>query len=149
MPKTLWNAGSRQELLDRLGRLKPDARPLWGRMNAPQMVAHLVGWMRMATGELLTAPLNRPIRYPPLKQMIIYWLPWPKGVPTAPELISREQYDFASEHASFCRYLESFDERPDPKKIWPEHPAFGSLTTREWGVLGYRHTDHHLRQFGV
>src|SRR5438045_9746432 len=90
MPKTLWNAGSRQELLDRLGRLKPDARPLWGRMNAPQMVAHLVGWMRMATGELLTAPLNRPIRYPPLKQMIIYWLPRPKGVPTAPELISRE-----------------------------------------------------------
>jgi hypothetical protein len=149
MPKTLWNVESRQELVERLSRLKPDARPLWGRMNAPQMVAHLVGWMKMAKGELYTAPLNRPIRYPPLKQMVIYWLPWPKGVPTAPELISREQYDFASEHASFCRYLESFDEKPDPNKIWPPHPAFGNLTTREWGALGYRHTDHHLRQFGV
>jgi hypothetical protein len=149
MAKTLWNAESRQELVDRLSRLKPDSRPLWGRMNAAQMVAHLVGWMRMATGELVTAPMNRPIRYPPLKQLIIYWLPWPKGVPTAPELISREQYDFAREHASFCRYLELFDERPDAKKIWPEHPAFGNLTTREWGALGYRHTDHHLRQFGV
>jgi len=34
-------------------------------------------------------------------------------------------------------------------RVWPEHPAFGRLTARQWGVLGYRHTDHHLRQFGV
>jgi hypothetical protein len=32
---------------------------------------------------------------------------------------------------------------------WPEHPAFGKLSTRAWGVLIYRHMDHHLRQFGA
>jgi hypothetical protein len=32
---------------------------------------------------------------------------------------------------------------------WPEHPAFGKLTERAWGVLVYRHMDHHLRQFGA
>lgn len=149
MRKSLWNTESRRELLDRINRLNPDAVPLWGRMNAPQMMAHLVGWMKMATGELHTAPLNRPIRYAPLKQMIIYFLPWPKGVPTAPELISREKYDFAGERASFCRYLESYEKTRDASSIWPEHPAFGILNTNEWGVLGYRHTDHHLRQFGV
>ena len=26
---------------------------------------------------------------------------------------------------------------------------FGQLSNDEWGVLGYRHLDHHLRQFGV
>ena len=36
-----------------------------------------------------------------------------------------------------------------PTEVWPEHPAFGSLTHRAWGVLKYRHADHHLRQFGV
>lgn len=149
MPKTLWDADSRKELVDRLNRLKPDARPLWGRMNAGQMVAHLVGWMRMANGELKTAPLHRPIRYPLVKQMIIYWLPWPKGVPTAPELLSREEYDFAGEAAAFRRYLNAYAKRPDPKSVWPEHPAFGNLNTKEWGALGYRHTDHHFRQFGV
>jgi len=29
------------------------------------------------------------------------------------------------------------------------HPLFGRLTTAEWGRWGYRHMDHHLRQFGV
>jgi Protein of unknown function (DUF1569) len=32
---------------------------------------------------------------------------------------------------------------------WPDHPAFGPLPRRAWGVLAYRHIDHHLRQFGV
>ncbi len=29
------------------------------------------------------------------------------------------------------------------------HPFFGSMTRSSWGVLGYKHFDHHLRQFGV
>lgn len=32
---------------------------------------------------------------------------------------------------------------------WPEHPAFGKLSTKDWGVLVYRHIDHHFKQFGV
>src|SRR3954466_14008665 len=125
MPKTLWNAESRQELIDRLNRLSPDKTPLWGRMNAPQMVNHLVGWMRMANGELPTAPLNRPIRYPGLKQLIIYWMPGPIALPTAPELLSREKYDFAGEQASFCRYLNAFERKPSAKAAWPSSSAFG------------------------
>jgi hypothetical protein len=149
MRKTLWDAEARRELADRLSRLKPDTTPLWGRMNAAQMIAHLVGWMKMANGELKTAPLHRPIRYPLVKQFIIYWMPWPKGLPTAPELLSREKYDFAGEQASFRRYLKAYEKARPSNTVWPEHPAFGKLTTKEWGALGYRHTDHHLRQFGV
>jgi len=150
MPKSLWDADSRRELVDRLNRVQPNAIPLWGKMNAAQMMAHLTGWMKMANGELKTTIKPKgPFRHPPLKQFIIYWAPWPKGVPTAPELISREKCDFAGERASFCRYMEAYETRPDPRATWPEHPAFGNMTTREWGVLGYRHTDHHLRQFGV
>jgi hypothetical protein len=149
LPKTLWDRDSRRELLERMSRLRPDATPVWGRMNAGQMMAHLVGWMRMANGELKIAPLNRPLRYPVVKQMVVYWLPWPKGVPTAPELMPKDQSDFAGDHAAFCRYMAEYDKKRDPSAKWPEHPAFGNLTTRAWGVLGYRHTDHHLRQFGV
>jgi hypothetical protein len=29
------------------------------------------------------------------------------------------------------------------------HPLFGPLTPAEWMIWGYRHADHHLRQFGV
>lgn len=29
------------------------------------------------------------------------------------------------------------------------HPTFGPLTPREWGMLVYKHTDYHFRQFGA
>jgi hypothetical protein len=28
------------------------------------------------------------------------------------------------------------------------HPFFGRMTQEETGVLAYKHSDHHLRQFG-
>jgi len=30
-----------------------------------------------------------------------------------------------------------------------KHPFFGALTPDEWMIWGYRHTDHHLRQFAL
>jgi hypothetical protein len=148
MPKSLWNVQAREELLDRLERLRPESKPRWGRMNAPQMLAHLRMWMQMATGEIRTANKKLPLRYPLVKQLLIYWLPFPKGVPTAPELISRETQDWATEYAAVRAYLQSL-EAASPGSEWPEHPAFGTITTRAWGVLAYRHTDHHFNQFGV
>jgi hypothetical protein len=148
MPKSLSNARARQELLDRLERLVPEAKPLWGLMTAPQMLAHLADWMLMAKGELKAAPKNRHLQYPPIKQLVIYWLPFPRGVPTAPELISREPSAWAIEHAAVRLHVQSFEEL-DPKVMWPEHPVFGKMTRNEWCVLGYRHMDHHLRQFGI
>jgi hypothetical protein len=32
---------------------------------------------------------------------------------------------------------------------WPRHPVFGVMSRNDWGRWGYRHTDHHLRQFGA
>lgn len=148
MPGSLWNETDRQTLLQRFDRLEPAMRPRWGRMNAMQMITHLTEWMRMATGELPSAPRRKFMRYPVVKQMIIYWMPWPKGVPTAPELLERKAAGWEAEHAAFAGYLKSFGELRK-KSDWPEHPVFGILSTGEWGVLGYRHTDHHLRQFGV
>ena len=148
MQRTLSNARDRQELLARLEHLSPEAAPLWGRMTAPQMLAHLTDWMLMAKGELKTASKRRSLRYTPLKQLVIYWLPFPKNVPTAPELISRKPLEWATERAEVRRHLQSF-ESMNLKATWPEHPVFGRMTPRAWCVLAYRHTDHHFRQFRI
>ena len=148
MAKSLSDARSRQELLDRLDRLAPGATPLWGRMTAPQMLAHLSDWMLMAEGALETAPKKRFLRFPLVKQLVIYWLPWPKGVPTAPELLGRTPLEWAVERASVREHVRSFADL-DSRAPRPVHPAFGKITPRAWGVLGYRHMDHHLRQFGI
>lgn len=97
-------------------------------------------------GDLKVAPKKSPIRYPLLKQLIVYVAPFPKGVPTAPELIAREPREWTDEVADVQSLLErAAASRTD---AWPEHPAFGTLSKRAWGVLIYRHMDHHLRQFG-
>jgi hypothetical protein len=148
MPKSLWTESTRQEVVGRINRLTPDSKPLWGKMDAAGMLAHLLDWMRMAKGELPIRQRNLVIRHPPLKQFVIYWMPFPKGVPTAPELISRTSSDFAADVALLCSHVQSYGAMAE-REDWPIHPAFGKMSHRAWGVLGYRHTDHHLRQFRV
>jgi hypothetical protein len=148
MVKSLSDARARVELLERLERLTPDATPRWGRMTAPQMVAHLADWMLMASGELKTAARSGVLRYPPFKQLAIYWLPFPRNVQTSPELLARKPSEWWAEQASVRERVQSF-ERLYAESPWPEHPVFGRMTPRAWSVFAYRHMDHHLRQFGI
>jgi len=147
--RSLFDSATRQEVTSRVARLRSDTRPLWGRFTGPQMLAHINDALRMAMGDLPTKPKRGALRYPPLKQIVVYWLPWPKGAPTAPELLARiDQAQWSTEVAVFPQQLERFGARAR-ERVWPEHPAFGRLSPRAWGVLQYRHLDHHLRQFGV
>jgi len=104
--------------------------------------------MRSVSGALPTASKKVPIRFTPLKQLIIYWLPFPKGVPTAPELLARQPLEWQGEMQALRQELAAVVER-GPSGPFVPHPAFGRLTPRAWGVLVYRHLDHHLRQFRV
>ena len=102
----------------------------------------------MADGKLPARNWKGILRSPPVRYLAIHWLPFPKGVPTAPELISRDPAGFSEELDAVRRGIQSFATM-DRNRTWPEHPAFGFISSETWGVLGYRHTDHHLRQFGV
>ena len=146
--KSIWNATDQRSLQDRVRRLTPEHTPRWGRFTAPQVVAHLCDSLRMASSELPVKSKRLPIRYPPLKQLIIYVLPFPKSAPTAPELLVRAPGDFAADCAELNRRLDEVV-RAGPAALSREHPAFGTMNARRWGVLIYRHMDHHLRQFGV
>jgi len=146
---TLLHSASRAHLVRRAARLTAETPPRWGRMTCPQMLAHVNDALRMAIGELPTARRPGPLRYFPLKQLFAYWLPIPRGVPTSPELLARiDRAQFAAEAAELPAMLERFASRPADAAM-PEHPAFGSLGRSGWGLLAYRHVDHHLRQFGA
>jgi len=154
MAKSFWDPTARQSLLARLGQLRPDAAPRWGRFTAHGMVVHLVDAARMALG---TMPVRRArgaaarvIRVPPVRHLVLHVLPFPRNAPTARELLASPAGDWNTDVATFTRLAEQLAMRAeDSRAMWPEHPFFGPLTRRDWGVLGYRHTDHHLRQFGV
>ena len=148
MMKTMHSEKDRRIIGERIRRLAPGSAPLWGRMNAPQMVVHLTDAVRMATGELPVKSKESPVRFTPLKQLLLYVLPFPKGLPTARELITRAPAEWSGEVSTLFSAIESFAAY-DAAKLWPDHPIFGAMSRRDWGVLAHRHFDHHLRQFGV
>lgn len=146
--KSIWQDEARRELNDRVGALAWDRSAEWGKFTAPKMICHLAESLRMAMGDLTVKPKRLPIRYPPLKQLIIYVAPFPKGAPTAPELLARAPSDWTHDVADVQALLARAGSARTTES-WPEHPAFGKLSRRAWGVLIYRHMDHHLKQFGA
>ena len=145
---TLFDPSARAQIVSRLSRLAPDRQPLWGRMNAGQVQTHLADQLRSGLGDLACRSRGGPFRFFPLRELIIYLLPWPKGVPTAPELLSTSPAEFAGDQKVLAELVERFGTRKDGEP-WGEHPAFGRISRRAWGVLAWRHLDHHLRQFGL
>jgi len=146
--KSIFNPHDHLELHERVQRLTTTQKPHWGRMTPLQMVAHLSDSLRMASGELEVAPKKVPLRFSPLKQVVLYFLPIPKGLPTSPELMARKPGDLSFEVAGLREEINGLVER-GAEALAPSHPAFGRLSAKQWGVLIYRHMDHHLRQFGV
>lgn len=146
--KSIWRDEDRRALNDRVGAVAWDGRAAWGKFTAPKMICHLADSLKMAMGDLPVAPKHLPIRYPPLKQLIIYAAPFPKSAPTAPELLAREPREWSSDIADVQGLLARAGSARTTDS-WPEHPAFGKLSKRAWGVLIFRHMDHHLKQFGA
>lgn len=146
--KSLWQEEARQELLTRLGKLTPEAKGAWGKMNAFQMLAHLSDGVRMALGELDVKPKKTPLRFAPLKKLVIYVVPFPKSAPTAPELIARTEGDWDKEVSALKELVVRFSTQQD-REEWASHPAFGKMSKKDWGAVIYKHINHHFRQFGV
>lgn len=146
---TLWNQNTRNEVLARLGRLTPDTPGRWGKFTCPDMLGHLNDSMLMALGDVTPRSKKGPLRWFPLKQLIIYVVPFPNGAPTAPELITRTgRCVWDQEVTAFKELLGRLAARAD-STVWPPHPAFGAMSRRDWGVLGYKHIAHHFSQFGA
>jgi len=148
MSKSIFQATARAELQQRLARLAPDKVPQWGKMTAPKMVVHLSDALKMALGELPVKQRKSFLRFPVVKQLIIHVMPWPKGTPTAPELLARAPAAWNGEVVTLSALVERFADR-SPRDEWPRHPAFGNMSGRLWGALVYRHCDHHFTQFGI
>jgi hypothetical protein len=117
--KSLFDAPARAEIQERLARLGPGTRGLWGRMSAPQMLAHVADQLRMALGDIRARPVRTPLRYPVLRELIVYLLPWPRGAPTAPELLSTAAGDWAGDVEALHALIGRFAER-GPRAPWSD-----------------------------
>lgn len=146
---TVLDARDHASLQARLAALTPESQARWGRMSVEAMLAHLCQAARLALGELDAAPKNKRLfQVFPLKHLILYVLPFPKGAPTAPELLTPASGSFETDRRTLADLLRRLGEGARAG-AGPCHPLFGPLSRQEWGTLAYKHTDHHLSQFGV
>jgi hypothetical protein len=152
--RSLVNPADRTAVVQRLHRIRPDTPRRWGRMTAPQMICHLTDVFRGVMGE-------RPSTSPPpalprwrqrVMKLVAVQLPlrWPHGVKTRPDVDQEAggtpPGEFATDLSELVRMCERFGTARGPRS---PHYLFGPLTEWEWGRWGYKHVDHHLRQFGV
>jgi Protein of unknown function (DUF1569) len=145
------NAADVDEVIGRLARLEPASPRQWGTMTAHEMVCHLSDSFLAVLGDRPASPAETW-----LSRTVVRWialhtpLPWPHGVPTRPEvnpkLLGTKPAEFARDREKVSSLVRRFVE---PGTRCGRHPGFGALTRDEWMIWGYRHLDHHLRQFGV
>jgi len=152
MKETLTDPALRAALVARLQRLAPDSPRQWGRMTPHQAICHLSDSFR----DMMSAtPISSVAT--PFSRTFVRWialhsgLPWPHGVKTRPEVDQEiggtKPVEFGSDRQQLEGLIEQFAARSG-HDLQP-HPMFGRMTTTEWQHWGWRHTDHHLRQFGV
>ena len=146
---SILNDNDRAAITARLRSLSTSSTRRWGQMDVAGMLQHLQLSTRMALGDLDVPSVNkRAFQMFPLKHLILYVLPFPKGAPTAPRLKTTDASSLETERAALLELLERIGTGPRAG-AGPAHPLFGPLTWREWGVVTYKHADHHLKQFGA
>ena len=146
---SILNEAERAEIVRRVQSLSASSTKRWGRMDVVRMLQHLRLSARMTVGELAVLSANkRAFQMFPLKHLLLYVLPFPKGAPTATELKPVDAATFEEERAALLELIERIGNGPR-EGAGPEHPLFGPMSWREWGVVTYKHADHHLKQFGV
>ena len=146
--KSLWQEKTRQELLARARRLTPEHRAQWGKFTVERMLAHLVDAFGMGMGEIEVPPRKIPLLGSwPFNVLFIRFVGMPRNAPTAREIITRPPASIDAELRQLEAAMDRFAAQRE-RTEWPRHPAFGKLSRRAWGELGYVHADHHLRQFG-
>ena len=146
---SILNETDRSTIVKRMRSLSTSSTRRWGSMDVTGMLKHLHLSTLMALGEMDVPSANkRAFHMFPLKHLLLYVVPFPKGAPTAPKLKPADAASLEEERAALLELIERLGTGPS-EGAGPAHPLFGPLTWREWGVVTYKHADHHLKQFGV
>lgn len=150
--KSIFTPSTMQELRTRLASMTPHSRRRWGRMSAQQAVCHLSDWFRGLLGDRPIpgkdpGPGVRVLRFLAFSTP----LPWPRGFPTAPmqdqEKGGTPPAEFTADVAELDSLMVRFAETGGVGLL--PHNRWGNLSPGMWGRYGYRHVNHHLRQFGL
>ena len=147
--KTLFFEADREEILKRIDRLQPAAAREWGKMAPAQALAHCSVALEAGTGDKPRKQgLAGRLLAPFFRGRILGEPPFPKNSPTDPTFVVSDERDFAAEKKRLLSVVGRFCQLGPSNAAKQTHSFLGRMSGEEWGVMMYKHLDHHLRQFG-
>jgi uncharacterized protein DUF1569 len=148
--KSLFDAEGCSDIVGRLTALEAGAMRQWGKMTCAQMLCHCAAPLKVGTGDRPSKQsfLGK-IVTPLIRRSVLGAKPFGKNSPTDPTFVVSDERDFEAERSGLLGIIQRFVDAGPPAAGEQTHPFFGKLTGDQWGVLMYKHLDHHLRQFGM
>ena len=147
--KTIFEPAVRKELIERVNKLSVHSQRVFGNMKPEQGLHHINAALQLYLGEI-TSPFHGSALKAAIFKLITFSpIPIPREkAKTAPPLVSEGTYNIQTEKTRFAELLARVASQPATYE-WPIHPFFGKMNSDQYGKLSYKHTDHHLQQFGV
>ena len=142
----------RKNLNSLLSALQPETPALWGRMNAHNMIEHLVEAVEYTNGKRVAD-----LRFPADKankqrQGLVHSdFVIPNGVPSyLPDATKTKRFnDLANAIVELNNELDAFEYFFKTEGITAIHFEFGPMTYKEWIIWHGKHFTHHFKQFGL
>ncbi|WP_199120152.1 DUF1569 domain-containing protein [Pedobacter sp. ASV28] len=138
-------------VIERINKLTPSSRPIWGKMSVAQMLAHCCVSYEMVYTDKHPKPgfFMSFILKNFIKKMVVSHKAYPKNSKTAPAFLVRDEKDFEAEKKCLVDYIRETQVLGTYIFDGKVSHSFGTLSANEWNNMFYKHLDHHLKQFGV
>ncbi len=149
--KNIFILSDCQDIIARINQLSPTTEALWGRMNAPQMLAHCNVTYELVYDNKHPKPKGfmKFILKLLVKNTVVSKKPYKHSSQTAPVFIINDEKDFEIEKKRLVDYITKTQQLGEKEFDGKESHSFGALNKTEWNNMFYKHLDHHLKQFGV
>lgn len=148
---TIFDTEIRDALIARISEINENSKAQWGKMNVYQMLKHNTYWNGWILGKgnhtYKQAFMGRIFGKRVLKGMVKAERPLDRNIPTSNQFKVKEtEGDLEAEKSNWISLTKAYENHDNPAFV---HDFFGKMTKEQIGILVYKHTDHHLRQFGV
>ena len=149
--KNIFDASITDEVINRIHKLTPESKPLWGKMSVSKMLAHCSVTYEMIYEDKHPKPgfLMKFILKQFVKKKVTNEVPFGKSLQTAPQFIIKDDKNFLEEKNWLIGYILKTQRLGENYFDGKESDSFGKLTKTEWNNMFYKHLDHHLSQFNV
>jgi hypothetical protein len=146
---SIYDPSIYQSIRHRIDSLTVEHARKWGKMELPQMMAHLRKSLETGintdTKNLVIGTLFGPI----IKKIVFNEKPYKQSLPTAKNMVITDDRNFEEEKAKLLSTYDLFYTNGGDYAAKIKHPLFGKMNAGEWGFSQWKHIEHHLRQFGV